>query len=197
MFFKEIITDYSEKHTKNINSEQNPGLLNVKARGTYSNHWALGQQKNQHRWNWIWNEHPLWKEAMQEWLKIQSSTFYFDGLRELVDHWTKSSECCWSFKFYCQRIHNFLLKSSSSSCQYILKTPFPYLSACHCRFSSMLKMIDVSEVLTVSIIRVLMIEAVSTSETSASFYQTTRLNIPEHINLHTCRRENLKSHSSM
>jgi hypothetical protein len=52
---------------------------------------------------------------------------------------------------------------------------------------------DVPEVLTFSII-VLMIEAVSTSETSVNFYQTTWRNIPEDSHLHTRRRENLKSH---
>jgi hypothetical protein len=40
----------------------------------------------------------------------------------------------------------------------------------------------------------LMMEAVGTSETSANFYQTTQRNIPEDGNLHTRRRENLKSH---
>jgi hypothetical protein len=40
----------------------------------------------------------------------------------------------------------------------------------------------------------LMMEAASTSETSANFYQTTRRNIPEDSYLHTRRRENLKSH---
>jgi hypothetical protein len=39
-----------------------------------------------------------------------------------------------------------------------------------------------------------MTEAASTSETSVSFYQTTRCNIPEDSHLHTRRRENLKSH---
>jgi hypothetical protein len=38
------------------------------------------------------------------------------------------------------------------------------------------------------------IEAVNTSETSVNFYQTTWLNIPEDIHLHTRRYENLKSH---
>jgi hypothetical protein len=38
----------------------------------------------------------------------------------------------------------------------------------------------------------LMMEAVSTSETSVSFYQTTRRNIAEDSHLHTHRRENLK-----
>jgi hypothetical protein len=40
----------------------------------------------------------------------------------------------------------------------------------------------------------LMMEAVSTSETSANVYQTTRRNNPEDSHLHTRRRENLKSH---
>jgi hypothetical protein len=42
---------------------------------------------------------------------------------------------------------------------------------------------DVSEVLTASIIRAvtLMMEAVSTSETSFNFYETTRRKIPEDI----------------
>jgi hypothetical protein len=40
----------------------------------------------------------------------------------------------------------------------------------------------------------LMVGAVSTSETSVSFYQTARRNIPEDSHLHTRRRKNLKSH---
>jgi hypothetical protein len=40
----------------------------------------------------------------------------------------------------------------------------------------------------------LIMEAVSTSEASVNFYQTTRSNIPEDSNLHTRHRENLKSH---
>jgi hypothetical protein len=40
----------------------------------------------------------------------------------------------------------------------------------------------------------MMMEAVSTSETSVNCYQTTRRNIPEDSHLHTRRRENLKSH---
>jgi hypothetical protein len=40
----------------------------------------------------------------------------------------------------------------------------------------------------------LMMEAVSTSETSVNFYQTILRNIPEDSRLHTRRRENLKSH---
>jgi hypothetical protein len=39
-----------------------------------------------------------------------------------------------------------------------------------------------------------MMEAASTSETSVNFFQTTRRNNPEDSHLHTCRRENLKSH---
>jgi hypothetical protein len=41
----------------------------------------------------------------------------------------------------------------------------------------------------------LMMEIVSTSETSLNFYQTTRRNIPKDGHLHTRRRENLKSHT--
>jgi hypothetical protein len=37
-------------------------------------------------------------------------------------------------------------------------------------------------------------EAASTSETSANFYQTAQRNNPEDSHLHTRRRENLKSH---
>jgi hypothetical protein len=40
----------------------------------------------------------------------------------------------------------------------------------------------------------LMMEAVSISETSVHFYQTTRRNIPADSHLRTRRRENLKSH---
>jgi hypothetical protein len=40
-----------------------------------------------------------------------------------------------------------------------------------------------------------MIEAASTSETPANFYQTTRRNNPGYSHLHTRRLENLKSHS--
>jgi hypothetical protein len=41
----------------------------------------------------------------------------------------------------------------------------------------------------------LMMEAVSTSETSVNFYQTIQRNIPEDNHLHTRRRENLRSHT--
>jgi hypothetical protein len=46
-----------------------------------------------------------------------------------------------------------------------------------------------------SIIRgmALMMEVVSTSETSVNIYETTRLDIPEENQLHACRRGNLKS----
>jgi len=57
----------------------------------------------------------------------------------------------------------------------------------------MLKLTDVSEVLTASIIRAMM-EVVRTSETSVNFNETTRRYIPEDSKLHTRRRENLKSH---
>jgi hypothetical protein len=50
----------------------------------------------------------------------------------------------------------------------------------------------VSEELSVSI--ALMMEAVSSSETSVNIYQTTRRDFPEDSHLHTRRRENLKSH---
>jgi hypothetical protein len=52
---------------------------------------------------------------------------------------------------------------------------------------------DVSEVGTASIIA-LMMEAVRTSETSVNIYLTTRQYIREDSELHTRRRENLKSH---
>jgi hypothetical protein len=43
---------------------------------------------------------------------------------------------------------------------------------------------DVSEVLAASIITALRMEAANTSETSANFYHTKRLNIPEDSHLH-------------
>jgi hypothetical protein len=67
-------------------------------------------------------------------------------------------------------------------------------------FSGMLRRVvwyksaDVSEMLAASIIIALMMGAANTSETSINFYQTTRRNIPEDSHLHTCRREDLKSH---
>jgi hypothetical protein len=39
-----------------------------------------------------------------------------------------------------------------------------------------------------------MMEEVNAIETPVTFHQTTQSNIPEDINLHTCRRENPKSH---
>jgi hypothetical protein len=63
--------------------------------------------------------------------------------------------------------------------------------------------IAVSEVLTASIIRAMMIaiialmmEAVRISETSVRNNETSWRNIPEHSHLHTRRRENLRSHIS-
>jgi hypothetical protein len=53
---------------------------------------------------------------------------------------------------------------------------------------------DVSEMRTASIIIVLLMEAVTTSETSVNFNVSTRRYIPEVSKLHTHRRENLKSH---
>jgi hypothetical protein len=47
------------------------------------------------------------------------------------------------------------------------------------RMCSLVNFTDVSEVLTASIIRAIMMEAASTYETSVNFYQTTRRNIPE------------------
>jgi hypothetical protein len=40
-----------------------------------------------------------------------------------------------------------------------------------------------------------MMEAPSTSVTSVNFYQISRRNNPEDSHLHTCRRENIKSHN--
>jgi hypothetical protein len=57
-----------------------------------------------------------------------------------------------------------------------------------------LKLTDVSEVHTVSIITALTMEAVRTSEMSVNFNLTTLRYIPEDSKLHTRRRENLKSH---
>jgi hypothetical protein len=45
------------------------------------------------------------------------------------------------------------------------------------------------------IIRAMMMEAASTSETSVNFYQTTWRNNPEDSHLHTRRRENLRFHN--
>jgi hypothetical protein len=52
---------------------------------------------------------------------------------------------------------------------------------------------DVSEVRAASIIRAMM-EAARTSETPVYIQLITRQYIPEHSELHTRRRENLKSH---
>ena len=43
MLYKEIITVFSQIHTKHINTlcGQNTEFLNVKAGGTYSDHWDL------------------------------------------------------------------------------------------------------------------------------------------------------------
>jgi hypothetical protein len=61
---------------------------------------------------------------------------------------------------------------------------------------SLVEIYRLLEVLAASIFRAiaLMMEAVSIFETSVNFYQITRRNIPEDSNLHTRRRENLKSH---
>jgi hypothetical protein len=52
---------------------------------------------------------------------------------------------------------------------------------------------DVSDVRAATIIRSMM-EAARTSETSVDMVLRTRQNIPEDSELHTRRRENLKSH---
>jgi hypothetical protein len=54
------------------------------------------------------------------------------------------------------------------------------------------KLTNVTEMLATSIIRAM--EAVNTSETSVSFYETTWRNSPEDSHLHTRHPENLKSH---
>jgi hypothetical protein len=55
---------------------------------------------------------------------------------------------------------------------------------------------DVSEVRAASIIRALMMEAERTPETSVDIQLSIRQYIPEDFELHTRRRENLKSHKS-
>jgi hypothetical protein len=54
------------------------------------------------------------------------------------------------------------------------------------------KLADVSGVFTLLVVA-LMMEAVSTSETSAILHETTWRNIQEHKHIHTCSREHLKS----
>jgi hypothetical protein len=56
------------------------------------------------------------------------------------------------------------------------------------------KFTDVSELSAAMVSIALTVEAASISETSANLYQTTRRNNPEDSHLHTCRRENLRSH---
>jgi hypothetical protein len=53
---------------------------------------------------------------------------------------------------------------------------------------------DDSQVLTASIVILLLMEAVKTSETSDNFYETKCRYNPEGGHLHTLRLENLKSH---
>jgi hypothetical protein len=53
---------------------------------------------------------------------------------------------------------------------------------------------DVSEVRVASIINALMMEAARTSETSVDIQLRTWQYIPEDSELHTSRRQNLKSH---
>jgi hypothetical protein len=61
-----------------------------------------------------------------------------------------------------------------------------------------LKLTDISKVLTASNIRVItqMMEAVHTSEALVHFYKITWRHIPEGCRLHICRYNNLKSHLS-
>jgi hypothetical protein len=59
-----------------------------------------------------------------------------------------------------------------------------------------MKLTDVSEVHTASIIIALTMEAVRTSVTSVNYNVTTRRYIPENSKLHTRRHENLKSSKS-
>jgi hypothetical protein len=53
---------------------------------------------------------------------------------------------------------------------------------------------DVSDIVLTAGIIVMIMVTVRNSETSVSFYQTARRNIPEGSHLYTCLRENLKSH---
>jgi hypothetical protein len=60
------------------------------------------------------------------------------------------------------------------------------------------RLTDVSDVLTVSIIKVMRImQAVNTSETSVNFYQTTWNNIPETGHLHLALEANTHKHTNM
>jgi hypothetical protein len=58
----------------------------------------------------------------------------------------------------------------------------------------MVKMADVWDVASCNLVEIamMMMDAVSISETSVNFYQTTQRNIPEDSHLHTRRRESLK-----
>jgi hypothetical protein len=53
MLYREIIAVCSEIHTKHINTlcGQNIEFSNVKAGGTYSNHWAAGSKYSTGRYN--------------------------------------------------------------------------------------------------------------------------------------------------
>jgi hypothetical protein len=56
---------------------------------------------------------------------------------------------------------------------------------------------DVSEEFTKFVIRLPMVEAVSTSDALVSLCETTRLDIPEDKHLNTCLLENLNSHKRL
>jgi hypothetical protein len=59
----------------------------------------------------------------------------------------------------------------------------------------LVKMIDVSEMFTFSIVA-LMMAAVSTLETPVNFYQSALRNVPEESHVHSRHHENLKSLTS-
>jgi hypothetical protein len=54
MLYKEIMAVCSEIHTKHINTQcgQNVEFVNVKAGGTYSNHWTAGCVKRFKQYDW-------------------------------------------------------------------------------------------------------------------------------------------------
>jgi hypothetical protein len=95
-----------------------------------------------------------------------------------------------------RRFRNWILKWESEQSSYTIgKCLFvnsSESSGMYCRVLNWMST-DVSEVLVASVIRALMIETASTSETSVDI-QLTRQYIPEDSELHTRRRENLKSH---
>jgi hypothetical protein len=91
----------------------------------------------------------------------------------------------------------FLITATLSPLQSSVTVSSYHSSYCHHDHvilpSSIINIIVEDDCLLLFIIA-LMTEAVSTSETSVNFYQSTRRNIPKDRHFHTCRRENLKSH---